>query len=381
MLKNKIYNYFFIEILKNFITIVLTFTAIAWVVRAVNFLDLMVEDGFGAAIYFEYSLLNITTIMSRFVPLAFLLALTISIIKFERQKEFLILWSSGFSKIKVVNIFLLIGFFITLLQLLLSLFVNPFLLNKSRFLISKSDSLQINTILKSSDFSDTLDGITFYIDKKNSNNELENIFIKDTSGGLNTVLGDASEKQNTTIFAKKGFASNNKLILFNGTIQTLNKKMEIENIRFEKTELSLANINTRTIKQPKIQETSSNLLYKCIFNKNYNLNTNVCSTGEDHKANVIQNFSRRLGSPLYIPLISIITSFLLIYKKEKTYSFLKKYILFFFSFLLLIIAELFLKYTGFSSLMAATYFVVPLVLSTFLYLLLLRKIITEKIIK
>ena len=218
MLKNKIYNYFFIEILKNFITIVLTFTAIAWVVRAVNFLDLMVEDGFGAAIYFKYSLLNITTIMSRFIPLAFLLALTISIIKFERQKEFLILWSSGFSKIKIVNIFLLIGFFITLLQLLLSLFINPFLLNKSRFLISKSDSLQINTILKSSDFSDALDGITFYIDKKNSNNELENIFIKDTSGGLNTVLGDGGEKKNSTIFAKRGFTANNKLVLFNGKL-------------------------------------------------------------------------------------------------------------------------------------------------------------------
>ena len=36
MLKNKIYKYFFDEILKNFITILLTFTAIAWVVRAVE---------------------------------------------------------------------------------------------------------------------------------------------------------------------------------------------------------------------------------------------------------------------------------------------------------------------------------------------------------
>ena len=77
MLKNKIYNYFFNEIFKNFITILLTFTAIAWVVRAVNFLDLMVEDGYGSSIYFQYSLLNITNILTRFVPLAFILSLTI----------------------------------------------------------------------------------------------------------------------------------------------------------------------------------------------------------------------------------------------------------------------------------------------------------------
>ena len=129
MLKNKIYKYLFGEIFKNFITILLTFTAIAWVVRAVNFLDLMVEDGYGSSIYFKYSILNITTIMTRFVPLAFLLSLTFSIVKFERQQELLILWTTGLAKIKVVNIFLLIAFFVTLFQIILSLFINPYLDN------------------------------------------------------------------------------------------------------------------------------------------------------------------------------------------------------------------------------------------------------------
>ena len=161
MLKNKIYRYFLNEILKNFITILLTFTAIAWVVRAVNFLDLMVEDGYGSAIYFKYSLLNITTIVTRFVPLAFLLSLTSSIVKFEKQQELLILWTTGVGKIKIVNIFLLIGFLITLFQLMLSLFVNPFLLNKSRSLLSDTRALQISTVLKSNDFSDVFKSITF----------------------------------------------------------------------------------------------------------------------------------------------------------------------------------------------------------------------------
>ena len=119
MLKNKIYKYLFNEILKNFITILFTFTTIAWVVRAVNFLDLMVSDGYSSSIYFQYSLLNLTNIMSRFVPLAFLLSLTFSIVKFEKQQEFLILWASGLSKIKIANIFILISIFVTLFQLTL----------------------------------------------------------------------------------------------------------------------------------------------------------------------------------------------------------------------------------------------------------------------
>ena len=379
MLRNKIYNYFFNEIFKNFIIILFTFTAIAWVVRAVNFLDLMVEDGYTSSIYFKYSVLNITTIITRFVPLAFLLSLTVSIIKFERQQELLILWTSGLAKIKIVNIFLLIGFLITLSQLILSLFVNPFLLNKSRFLLRDTGKLEINTVLKSNAFSDAFKGLTFYIDKKNANNELINVFIKDVNGNLNTIVSEIDEKKNTTIVAKKGFVTNNKLILFDGTIQTVNQKNEIKNVEFKKTELSLNNISTRTIKQPKIQETSSSSLFECIFSQKNNLNLNNCS--KNYKNESIMTLSRRLGAPLYIPLISIITSFLLIYKKEKKFNFLKKYILFILAFIMLILSEVLLKYTGFSTLAASSYFVLPIAMSFLFYIYLLKKIVTERIVK
>jgi lipopolysaccharide export system permease protein len=381
MLKNKIYKYFFNEILKNFTIILLTFAAIAWVVRAVNFLDLMVEDGYGSTIYFKYSLLNITTIISRFVPLAFLLSLTISVVKFERQKELLILWTTGLAKIRIVNIFLLIGLVITIFQLLLSILVNPFLLNKSRSLLSQSNSLEINTVLRSNNFSDTFKNITFYIESKNKDNELENIFIKDENGSLSTIINEPGDKKDTTIIARKGFIVGEKLILFNGILQSLNERNEIKNIYFEKTELSLDNAKTRTIKRPKIQETSSLLLLNCIFSEKVDVNINNCSSKGDYKTNVAETLSRRLGAPLYIPLISVITSFLLIFKKEKTYGFLKKYILFILSFIMLILAEIFLKYTGLSLSMTLTYFIMPITLTFGLYLYLLRKILTEKILK
>ena len=170
MLKNKIYRYLSSEILKNFITILLTFAAIAWVVRAVNFLDLMVVDGYPSSVYFSYSVLNFPSIMSRFVPLAFLISLIISISKFERTKEFLILWTAGIKKISVVNSFFIVAVFVTFFQILLTLFVNPFLLNKSRSLLKNTELTQINSVLKANDFSDTFKGVTFYIEEKTSTN-------------------------------------------------------------------------------------------------------------------------------------------------------------------------------------------------------------------
>jgi len=379
MVKNKIYKYLLSEVIKNFITILLTFTAIAWVVRAVNFLDLIVEDGYSSVIYFKYSLLNITTIITRFVPLSFLLSLVISIVKFEKQRELLILWTSGMAKIKIANIFLLIAFFITLLQLILSLFINPFLLNKSRSLLSDTEGLQYYSVLRTNDFSDTFKSITFYVEEKNENNELKNIFIKDVGGNLNTLTDQVGNKKNLTIVAKKGFIVNNKLILYDGIIQTLTIKNEFKDIVFEKTELSLINIATRTIKKAKIQETSSNSLIRCLFSQNNNSDLENCS--ENFKNESIQNLSRRLGAPLYVPLISIIISFLLIYKKEKKFNYLKKYILFILSFLILVSAEILLKYTGLSLMSASSYFIFPIIISILFYIYLFKKLMSEQITK
>ena len=95
MLKNKIYKYFTLEIAKSFITILFAFTAIAWTVRAVNFLDLIVENGYSITTYFQYSILNLFGILTKFIPLSFLLALIIFIVKQIQENEFVILWTSG----------------------------------------------------------------------------------------------------------------------------------------------------------------------------------------------------------------------------------------------------------------------------------------------
>ena len=112
MLKNKIYNYFFKEILKSFFTILFAFTIIALTVRSVNFLDLIVDDGPPTQIIYNLYSLNITNVITKFIPLSFLLALTFSILKFERQNELIILWTSGVKKIKsLISFFLSVPLF------------------------------------------------------------------------------------------------------------------------------------------------------------------------------------------------------------------------------------------------------------------------------
>ena len=99
MLQNKIYQNYIIEIVKIFFTILFGLTIIAWTVRAVNFLDLIVENGYSILTYFQYSTLNILGVLTKFIPLSFLLALTIFVVRQKEENEFIILWTSGVKKI------------------------------------------------------------------------------------------------------------------------------------------------------------------------------------------------------------------------------------------------------------------------------------------
>ena len=383
MLKNKIYNYLGKEIFKSLLTILFAFTTIAWTVRAVNFLDLMVEDGYAVSIYLQYSIFNISTIITRFIPISFLLALVISIVKFERQQELLIIWTSGTSKLKLANQFFYLAILITFIQIFFAVVVTPTALNKSRSLLKNSDNKMISSVIKSNDYSDVFKSVTFYVDKRNEKGEMLNIFIRDETNLLSEIINESEGSSNTTIVAKKGNIKNNKLILFDGSIQSQNKLNQIKLIDFQKTELIINDLSTRTITQPKIQETSTFSLLNCLVNDEYaNKNRLNCpytkNNSEKLHKEVIENLARRIVMPLYIPLVALIASFLLIYKKEKKFNFIKKYIFFILGFLVLIFGEIMVRYSGISKLNFLIYTIFPILLLPITYFFLFRSVKFEK---
>ena len=139
MLQNKIYLNYLIQICKTFLIILFGLSIIALTVRAVNFLDLIVENGYPLVTYFKYSILNIFGVLPKFIPLSFLLAIIIFILKQIQENELVILWTSGVKKIHLVNLFLFFSFFITIVYLVFSTFITPLALNKSRQLLSSED--------------------------------------------------------------------------------------------------------------------------------------------------------------------------------------------------------------------------------------------------
>ncbi len=378
MLKNKIYKYITLELIKSFILILFSLSLIAWTVRAVNFLDLIVDSGYSTSTYFTYSLLNLTNIMTKFIPLSFLLALLLTIIRLERQNELLVLWTSGIAKFKVVNLFFLISIFILFVYIVFSTIITPTALNKSRNLIKQSGVDTVTSLIKSNSFSDAFKGLTFYVGEK-ENNVVKNIFIKDESNSLNSLLPESSAAKNKTVIAERGIIDKNKIILEKGIIQSFEKDNTVKIIQFNKTLLNFENLDNRVIKDVKIQETSTLKILSCLKNYYYIgiLEENIKNCPKDNIAIVIETFSRRVIMPLYIPLVSILISFILIYKKNKKTKILNRYVFFITGFILLVLSELLVRYSGISTVGFYTYLLTPLILLPTLYFILINKFLNE----
>ena len=149
------------------------------------------------------------------------------------DNKLLILWTSGVNKLKIANFLFLTAVIVTLIQIILAVIITPTALNKSRSILRDSNVKEISSIIKSNDFSDSFEQITFYVDKKNVNGEMINIFIRDDTNALSSIISESEGTSNTTVFAKKGLVKNNKLILFDELFKPRIKleKLKMWNLR------------------------------------------------------------------------------------------------------------------------------------------------------
>ena len=362
-MKNKFYSYFFKEFLNNFLTVLFALSAISWLIQAVNYFDFVTEDGYSLRAYFYYSILNFPKILTRLVPFVFILSLLYTFKKFQRNDEFLILWVSGLNKQNFVNFIVKLSFVFAFFFLILSTFINPYTLYKSRNVLKTSETNLIPALIKDKSFNDTIKGLTFFIDEKNKKNGmLKNIFIRDDSG---------RDGKSKTIIAKKGFIKKkgNQLYLFleNGIIQKEKKNGKINFIKFDKTMFNLSTFSPATITAIKIQERNILDLLSCVNIIDYKSNYNCSSI----KTSAFNEINRRLGMPIYIILMSIIVSYMLVSYNENKNNYYD-YLIFFTCALIMIFSEIFIRYSGKNFTFTTLFYLTPIFLILISYFNLYR---------
>jgi len=369
-MKNTIYKYIFYEFLRHFTIALFALAVIVWTIQSVNFLDLVTEDGHSFTTYFTYSFLTLSKILTKLIPFCFLLASILTILKLEKDNELITIWTSGLNKIYIVNLLFRISLMVMFLQLFLTSVINPTLLHLSRSVIKNSELQFIPSLLKEKQFNDTVEGLTIFIEKKNIDQTYNNIFIRD-EGNILSSIGTTS----STIFAKSGHISDDEknLVLYDGNIQKLKADNTVNIIKFQKTILNLSGISTKSISEPKMQETSTLKILKCIKNNNINNDMHNCNSNKKSLMDTKIEINKRLGMPIFIPLIALVCSFLLSSRKDKRIYNYNKYIYFIISFIILSSSEIFVRYSGISWTHTIVYYLFPLLMLPLFYISLIRK--------
>jgi len=368
-MKNTIYKYIFSEFLRYFLITTFALTILVWTIQSVNFLDLVTEDGHAFATYFTYSILTLSKVITKLIPFCFMLAMVLTISKLEKDNETIAIWTAGLNKIYIVNLIFRISLLIMLVQLFFTSIVNPSFLNLSRDIIKNSQLQFVPSLMREKQFNDTVQGLTIFVEKKDLNKVYHNILIRDEGKILSMIGNDES----SSIFAKSGYISDDEkfLILYNGNIQRLSQDGNINIVKFKKTILDLSDISTKSISEPKIQETSTLKILNCIIKKNVNMHN--CEQNKKSLMDTKIEFNKRFGMPIYIPVIALVCCFLLSTRKDQKIYAYNKYIYFSLGFVILVLSELIVRYSGSSWTHTAIYYFFPLLVIPIFYIFLIRK--------
>ena len=102
-----------------FLISIVSTSLIIWVFQAVNYLDIIIDDGRGYDVYLQYTFLNLPKIISRILPFAFFFTFFYMIAKYENNNQLLIFWNFGINKIKFINYLLLFSFLLLIIQIII----------------------------------------------------------------------------------------------------------------------------------------------------------------------------------------------------------------------------------------------------------------------
>ena len=370
-MKKIIFRKLLLDYMSFFLIALISSGVVIWVFQAVNFLDIMIEDGRSYSVYISYSLLNFPKIINKLFPFILFFSLFYVTIKYENNNELIIFWNFGINKIQLINFVFKFSIVLMLIQLIFSAIIVPKSQDLARSFLRSSTINFYENFIKPKRFNDTIKKVTIYSEKKDKEGNLYNLYLK-----------KEENKDNFQItYAKKGYFKeyNNLpvLVLFNGETIT-SKNNEITNFSFSKSDFPINNIETNSfVTQQKTQELSSNSLFKCVKflvpSIKGKVNPNIRNCTEENKNNIFKELYKRFIIPIYILVLTLIPLLVIILSKEDAKYSKLKLITFLIGLFFIIFSETTIRLISDSIAKNISISLLPFILIVTLYLIFLKK--------
>ncbi len=368
-MKKMLFRKLLVDYLSFFLIALLASSIVVWVFQAVNYLDIMIEDGRDYTIYINYSLLNFPKILSKLFPFVLFFSIFHITSKFEYNNELIILWNFGVTKIELINFIFKFSLILMMVQIVFSSLIIPKSQDMARSFLRTSTVNFFGNFIKPRKFNDTIKNVTIYSEKKDIEGNLYNLYLKKELDQNNFQI----------TYAKKGifkeFDNIPVLVLFDGATITA-KNDKITNFSFSKSDFPLNSYTSNATTYKKTQELSSFQLLQCLkfLNTKKKIKENQienCSKKNLH--NIYKELYKRFLIPFYIPLLVLIPFLLLLSSKESSNYLKLRTITFLIGLFFIIFSETTIK------LISTIYFknfiisLMPFILLIFLYLIFFKK--------
>jgi lipopolysaccharide export system permease protein len=370
-MKKIIFRKLLLDYMSFFLIALISSGIVIWVFQAVNFLDIMIEDGRSYSVYISYSLLNFPKIINKLFPFILFFSLFYVTIKYENNNELIIFWNFGINKIQLINFVFKFSIVLMLIQLIFSAVIVPKSQDLARSFLRSSTVNFYENFIKPKRFNDTIKKVTIYSEKKDKEGNLYNLYLK-----------KETNKDNFQItYAKKGYFKEFKnlpvLVLFNGETIT-SKNNEITNFSFSKSDFPINNIETNSfVTQQKTQELSSYNLFKCVKflvpSKKGKVNPKIINCNERNKNNIFKELYKRFIIPIYILVLTLIPLLVIILSKEDIKYSRLKLITFLIGLFFIIFSETTIRLISDSIAKNISISLLPIILIIILYSIFLKK--------
>ncbi len=367
-----IFRKFSLDVLNFFLIASFSITFIVWIIQAVNFLDLVSDDGHSLRVYFYYVSLNLPKIFSKTIIFVFFISVFYMINKYNNANELLVFWSNGIKKISFINFILKISILFLILQLTFNLFIVPKSQKLARIFIKESNIDFLPKLISEKKFINVVKNLTIFVEEYKEDGILKKIYINEKI--------DANKSK--IIVADKGkiIKKNNQLYLrlYNGGITNLNTENSFA-LDFSETDYDLSNFTTKSTTHPKTQEIESVILFQCFkefflkrnkSKNNFKSYKNQNCEGRKLKS-IIDELYKRSILPLYTLIISLVAASLIVEPKSKYFFKFHKLNIFLAGSLIIILSQISLKFLLNSISITYIVLLLPILLVIFYYLLLL----------
>ncbi len=357
------------DIFAFFLLSSLAITSIVWVIQGVNLLDIISEQGHGVKVYFLYTALNLPKIFSKLLIFTYFITLFVILGRYIENNEILVFWTNGINKIAFINFIGKISIIFVIIQLILNLYIVPYTQNLKQNYLKNSSLNLFPKLIQEKRFINITKKMTIFVEENQKDGNLKGIYIKEK-------LDDEESKIITARYGKlikneKGF--NFKLL--DGKITNIDNKGSI-NLNFKETIYELSKLESNIRQENKLNETKSSLLIECLdkFVEDRKNNKIRCSKENSFLIKEIyEEMFQRAIIPLYIIILSLISSLVIIKPKVDFVENYLKIILFISGFCIILFSQLTYKFINYSLNFEILFILLPIIFVFIFYIILLMK--------